>query len=381
MKPTILVCWRNYRDDRKATGPRISLDAMMARMRGSANFKVIGEGPSHGGRNGWSEDELCARLEIPLNLSTLQRLRQVLIETDYDVLLLSSFFEPAFGGGTLLLSFLRLIPSRPIIVSPRGEFSPGALGLKSVKKRLFIAASRLMRFHRNCWMHATSAEEAEYIRAQRIPCRGILLAHDTSLPFNLPLHKPSPAGAPLRIALVARIVPIKNVDFAIKTVSQLEAPAVLDIYGPLEDRDYWALCLQLIGDLPSHVAVCYHGEILNAEVPTMLAAHDLFFLPTRGENFGHVIHEALMSGTPALISDQTPWKEMEVANAGWIIPLNDQKAFQRCIETFAALTPEERQIWRRGARAFAETRLRNQASIKETKAMFEIAIAGYLLEQ
>ena len=52
-----------------------------------------------------------------------------------------------------------------------------------------------------------------------------------------------------------------------------------------------------------------------------MAANDLFFLPTRGENFGHVIAEALSVGTPVLISDQTPWRKLAAVGLGHDLPL------------------------------------------------------------
>jgi hypothetical protein len=42
-----------------------------------------------------------------------------------------------------------------------------------------------------------------------------------------------------------------------------------------------------------------------------LAEYDLFLFPTLGENYGHVISEALASGCPVVISDQTPWRNLE----------------------------------------------------------------------
>ena len=38
----------------------------------------------------------------------------------------------------------------------------------------------------------------------------------------------------------------------------------------------------------------------------MFQEYDLLFLPTKGENFGHVILESMSAGTPVLISDTTP---------------------------------------------------------------------------
>jgi glycosyltransferase involved in cell wall biosynthesis len=71
-----------------------------------------------------------------------------------------------------------------------------------------------------------------------------------------------------------------------------------------------------------------------------LAAHDLFFLPTRGENFGHAIYEALASGIPVLISDRTPWRNLESLGVGWDLPLNAPDKFRHVIEKQSKLSAD-----------------------------------------
>lgn len=55
-------------------------------------------------------------------------------------------------------------------------------------------------------------------------------------------------------------------------------------------------------------------------------------LPTKGENFGHAIFEALNLGKPVLISDQTPWRNLSAAGAGWDLPLDSQDAFVEALQ-------------------------------------------------
>jgi glycosyltransferase involved in cell wall biosynthesis len=53
-------------------------------------------------------------------------------------------------------------------------------------------------------------------------------------------------------------------------------------------------------------------------------------------SYGHVICEALTSGCPVLISDQTPWQDLEADGIGWDIPLRETERFrsvlQRCVD-------------------------------------------------
>ena len=90
------------------------------------------------------------------------------------------------------------------------------------------------------------------------------------------------------------------------------------------------------------MTVKYHGVIKHEEVARELAGHDLFFLPTWGENFGHVIHEALAAGLPVLISDKTPWRNLEDQGVGWDLPLDAPEKFRRVIEDQSAVDSDVR---------------------------------------
>ena len=72
-----------------------------------------------------------------------------------------------------------------------------------------------------------------------------------------------------------------------------------------------------------------------------LSGHDLFFLPTLGENYGHAVHEALAAGVPPLISDQTPWRDLDEKGVGFVRELDDPECFVAVIQNLALYTSEE----------------------------------------
>lgn len=65
----------------------------------------------------------------------------------------------------MTLRRLGLLPLVPVILAPRGEFSPGALGLKAWKKRPYIELTRMIGLHRGITWQASSEREAGDIRA------------------------------------------------------------------------------------------------------------------------------------------------------------------------------------------------------------------------
>ena len=102
---------------------------------------------------------------------------------------------------------------------------------------------------------------------------------------------------------------------------------VFDIYGIIEDEKYFSKCREAMSGANPHIHINYKGPVANTRIFNVLENYHLFFLPTLGENFGHVIFEALTSGCVLLISDKTPWKDVEHNNAGWGLPLDDKNKF------------------------------------------------------
>jgi glycosyltransferase involved in cell wall biosynthesis len=80
-------------------------------------------------------------------------------------------------------------------------------------------------------------------------------------------------------------------------------------------------------------------------------------LPSRGENFGHVIAEALAAGCPTVISDRTPWRALRESRAGWDLPLDDLAGFHRAIETLVQMDANEHREWSDGARRYLQARV------------------------
>ena len=75
---------------------------------------------------------------------------------------------------------------------------------------------------------------------------------------------------------------------------------------------------------------------------------------TTGENFGHAIIEALAHGCPVIISDQTPWRDIERDGAGWVVPINDAEKWKATLERAANLNAEEYEQMSQNAVAYVK---------------------------
>nr|MCR5673962.1 hypothetical protein [Lachnospiraceae bacterium] len=71
------------------------------------------------------------------------------------------------------------------------------------------------------------------------------------------------------------------------------------------------------------------------------ADHDAFLFPTLGENYGHVIAESLAAGCIPVISDTTPWIDLEEKGCGYVLALSDTDGFTGAIVSLSAMTEAE----------------------------------------
>ena len=379
-KPIVLVLLGAYWPNHDATGPNQSFRAYVAALSDEFEFMVVGrDGPSGSesaepSRGRWTDDGLVKARHCQISRLGAEGLLDILRATPHDLMILNGFFDREFTIPALAIRRLGLIPPLPTILAPRGEFSAGALGLKHARKRAYLLAARGFGLLDHVWLHATSEQEANEIRDGCPWARDIVVAPNIRVLGPLPQAVAPADDGRLRIVFLSRVDRKKNLDYAIKLLANVRTPVTFDIFGPANDPAYWAECEQLISRLPAHVEVRYRGSIPNADVAATLAGFDLFLLPTRGENFGHAIFDALEVGLPVLISDQTPWRELERIGAGWSLPLADPDRFSAAIDRMAALGPAERIALRRAARALAESSLQESDAAARMRAMLNRAL-------
>ena len=360
-RPVVLVMMGAFWPQSESSGPNISLKGLCQALSDEFDFRILARDRPFGAANPLAEsgvwiDQGYARiLYCAIGWHGARRLWKILRETPFDILWLQGVQDREFSIPALILRRLGLIRAPVALLSTRGEFAHGAQALKSGRKQAWLAVVRATRMLADIWLHATGPREREDMMRRLSFARGIVEAPNVRAMIDMPHHAAAADSSILRLVFLGRISPVKNLDVALEVLGTVKARVAFDIYGPISDADYWTRrCLPLIAGLPANITAAYRGEIANEAVPAMLANADLLFLPTAGENFGHAIFEALACGVPALISDQTPWRDLCAQNAGWDLPLDKPGQFAATIDRLAAMPAAERRAWRQGARRMAE---------------------------
>jgi len=302
--------------------------------------------------------------------------RRVMSDANPDMIYLNSLFDRSFSMVPLVA--LGRGRSTPILLTPRGEFSSGALGLKATRKRCFLLAARGVGLYKHVFWHACSVPEAEQIRSVLSPEADRLF-----LASNLPEaesariipHAEKEPGT-LRLVLASRVVPMKNTLAAIRIASQLSGRVQLDLWGLIEDKTYWDLCQQQIALCPEHVSVRHRGDIAHEELRERLHEYDVMLLPTLGENFGHAILEGLAAGLPVVISDRTPWRHLKHAGVGADLPLEDEQAFVRELSRYQLMTENDMAKIRETCTRYVATWRASHVNLDAYRSMFGAVLAS-----
>ncbi len=313
---------------------------------------------------------------LPPQSRTLKDILNLIACTPHDLLYLNSFFDP-FTIMVLLNRKISRTTFKPVILAPLGEFAWASLRQKYKKKFVFIQVARFFGLYKKITWRASSRFEAlDIMDVMKIKPDAIHIALD--LPNKIMPNKTpditsnrSSDCCGLRIVFLSRIAQEKNLDYALRVLSKVKAPVFFDIYGPAENRTYWKACQELISKLPVNVIVNYLGSVSPNEVQHIFNSYDLFLFPTAGENYGHVIAESLTSGTPVLLSTETPWRNLQADGLGWDIDLAQPDSFVEIIERFALLSDSERLTMRTAIKTKIMERLLDPDVLAANRQLFK----------
>lgn len=279
-----------------------------------------------------------------------------------DVIYLNSMYSRYFSLYPLLMKKRGAINSK-VVLSPRGMLKDSAIQFKAGKKKLFLRLFRLLGLQRGIVFHATDATEQQDIKKYFGTVQSVLIGNNHGLQHALKLPVSKAVGE-VDLLFIGRLHPIKNLHYLLELLRTVRRTVRFTIVAGMENKEYWDQCQEIIQSLPENIRVHYAGELPHPGLETVMNAHHLFVLPTKGENFGHAIFEALAAGRPVLVSDQTPWRRLAQYKAGWDLPLDRPQDFAAVIEAVADMDQPTLHEWCHGAWNFCKAYLDN-AGIKE----------------
>jgi glycosyltransferase involved in cell wall biosynthesis len=290
---------------------------------------------------------------------------QLLDEISPDVLHLNSMFSKDY---TLIP--LRIARSRKflrVVLAPRGMLGEAALSIKPLKKRIFLSIARMMGLFRGVIWHASTSKEVSEVRTHFISAD---VRTAQNLPAAFPSENPNRPVGHWKIVVIGRIHRVKNLDFGLKALLKASSnrSVLLDFIGPLEDENYQKELADVVR-AQEDVKVRFLGGIPPTELPEHLQAAHFLLSSTTQENFGHSIVEAWAHGCPVLISDRTPWLQLQEKGIGWDLPL-DPDSWQVGLSKALTMNSAQWEIMSEESRVFFKTHVRNDEAEKANLELF-----------
>ncbi len=347
----------------RAGGPITSMWNLINNLSQDFEFYVLTSNHDYGGVRLNVKENQWVQVKENLFVCYCSKLSQVLRQLrsfTADLVMVNGIYSVIFS---ILPALLKRKSSR--VIFPRGMLSQHSLSVKSWRKRIFLFLAKAIGLYSGAVFFTNSQQEFDDIR--RIFPRGqVKLIPNLVWPEVIyrPIEKRS---GNLRLITVSRISPVKNLEFAVRVFQyKFNGEIVWHIYGPVENNRYLQKLQVLIENLPKNVHIEIFPAISPFQVKEYISKYHFFYLPTLGENFGHSIFEAFASSRPVIISNTTPWRNLESKSLGWDLELNLNN-FRRVIQKAIDLEQDEFDRMCKNARNFARDFI-----VKQKQAILDI---------
>ena len=206
--------------------------------------------------------------------------------------------------------------NKPCVIAPHGMLYPQALQVSAWKKKIVSTVFQRKDLETASCLQATCMAELEHIRAFGLNNPVAVIPNGLVIDDSLEIRKTS--NSVRRFAFVGRLNRIKNVDLLLSAWSKLgdkTRNCELLIIG--DGDTAYKKELEEFATANKLNNVRFLGFIMGKDLQKLVHSIDFQILPSKSENFGMVVPEALIQGVPVIASKGTPWSDLETFDCGW----------------------------------------------------------------
>jgi glycosyltransferase involved in cell wall biosynthesis len=196
--------------------------------------------------------------------------------------------------------------------------------------------------------HATAPTEVEDIRRHGFEQPIALIPNGIDVPT---LERR--AEARRTMLYLGRIHPNKQVDVLVRAWARVEDAHPdwqLRIVGPDNDARGFLEEMRRLADSLGLSRIAFDGELTGDSKLDAYRTSDAYVLPTKTENFGITIAEALAAGTPVITTTGAPWPELSARGAGWWIDQGEEPLVAALEDAMSRSRQELESMGRNGRR-------------------------------
>ncbi len=383
-KPKILIFIDWFVPGYKAGGPIRSVANMIDQLSDNYDFWLVTRNTDFLEKTPYKNIESDKWIKVAENqhclyLSgkelTIKRIKSIIKKTNCNIIYINGIYS--FYFSLLPLIIANSCANIKIIVASRGMLSPQSLGVKTLKKKLFLTLARILKIYKKSIFHASSETELKQIKQLNLKPISILIAPNFHNRINeQDIKLKNKEVGKLSLLSIARISPEKNTLYAIECLLNYpyNGEIEFDLYGPIYNTTYWQECQKLINKLPENIKVRYKGELDNTKINNVLENYHFLFLPSTGENYGHSIIESLLCACPVIISNTTPWDNLKKANVGWDLDLNNQALFAKVIQEALSMNNSSYEKMQKSTNDYVKTKIDTKKIVFLYKQLFNLKL-------
>ena len=233
---------------------------------------------------------------------------------------------------------------KPYVITPHGMLYPEALARSAWKKQLMRKVWFDKDIREASCIHVTCEDELRHLRDLGYKGAVALIANPVGVPDwaeQLSAQRFKDPASFGRVAFLGRLHPRKKVENLLYGVSLCKSDNV-EVYIMGKGEELYERYLRAeVQRLGISERVHFLGFLRGKEKFERLASVDALFVPSDMENFGMIIPEALIVGTPVMASLGTPWKVLNENGCGWWSD-NSPKSIAKVIDELYAMPAETR---------------------------------------
>ena len=121
--------------------------------------------------------------------------------------------------------------------------------------------------------------------------------------------------------------------------------------------------------------VTFTGFLSGREQEKIMNQLNYLVLPSKSENFGMVVPEALARNIPVIASKGTPWEELNTNHAGWWIDIGAEP-LAKAIKQAISLTDAENQKMVQNGRKLVEEKYSMEAVAEQMLSLYTWILEG-----
>lgn len=265
----------------------------------------------------WLKVEPCD-YKTPLGFS--RNIKRALLESDYDLYHANTLWSYTTHETCKVARAKR----KPYVISPHGMLYPTALAIKRWKKIPMLNLWFNKDIMQASCLHATCQQEAKYCRQFGYKGPIAVIPNAVVFPEGVELKDESlelrDSQGRRQIGYLGRLHPIKKVEnvlYALSYIAEdIRKGINFQIMGKYDDQ-YEQWLKDEVRRLGLEDCVEFVGFVSGKEKYDRLSKLSALMVPSAQENFGMIVPEALICGTPVYASLGTPWEELKEWKAGW----------------------------------------------------------------